>query len=196
MNPNWTLTRTSNPNGLAVSLDEAKNHLRVSGSDQDDHITLLIEASTEKLERDINRGIISATWRQAMFAFPAGGEKIDLMMGMNTGVSSITYVDEDGVTQTLDPSLYSYSQGRGCVFSTNANDGWPYVDTDNISDKVFINFSCGVADKDCVPRLFKQAILLETARAYFDPAQDNPSNTDNGRSYEMLVRKLIRSSYP
>jgi len=168
----------------------------VSGNDQDDHITLLIEASTEKLERDISRGIISATWQQAMFAFPADGDKIDLMMGMNTSVSSITYVDTDGVTQTLDSSLYSYSQGRGCVFSTNAGEGWPEVSADDVSDKVFINFSCGVADEDCVPRLFKQAILLETARAYFDPAQDNPSNTDNGRSYEMLVRKLIRSSYP
>ena len=196
MNPNWTLTRTSSPSGLPVSLEEAKNHLRVSGSDQNDMITLLIEASTEKLERDINRGIISTTWQQAMYAFPAAGEKIDLMMGMNTNVSSITYVDTDNVTQTLDSSKYLYSQGRGCVFSVNAGEGWPEVSADDIGDKVFISFSCGVTDEGCVPRMFKQAILLEVGRAYFDPAQENQANTDNGKSYEMLVRKLIRSSYP
>jgi uncharacterized phiE125 gp8 family phage protein len=196
MNPNWTLTRTSSPSGLAVSLDEAKNHLRVSGGDQDDPITLLIEASTEKLERDINRGILSATWQQAMYCFPANGQAIDLMMGMNTNVSSITYVDTDGVTQTLDPSMYSYSAGRGCVFNADASGDWPEVSTDVVSDKVFVNFSCGVTDEGCVPRMMKQAILLEVGRGYFDPAQENGANTDNGKSYEKLVIKLIRSSYP
>ena len=195
MNPNWTLARTSSPSGLAVSLDEAKKHPRVSGASQDDEITLLIEASTEKLERDISRGIISATWQQAMSCFPSDGEMIVLMMGMNTAVSSITYVDTDGVTQTLDSALWSYSQGRSGVFTEDAN-GWPEVSQDTKSDKVFINFTCGVADSGCVPRLLKQAILLETGRAYFDPAQENTLNTDNGKSYEMLVRKLLRSSYP
>ena len=195
MNPSWTLTRTSSPSGLAVSLQEAKNHLRVSGTSQDDEITLLIEASTEKLERDINRGIISATWQQAMSSFPSDAGMINLMMGMDTSVSSITYVDSDGVTQTLDSSQWSYSNARSGIFSENS-DGWPEVSLETKSDKVFINFTCGVADSDCVPRLMKQAILLETGRAYFDPAQENTLNTDNGKSYEMLVRKLIRSSYP
>ncbi len=195
MNPNWTLARTSSPSGLAVSLDEAKKHLRVSGASQDDEITLLIEASTEKLERDISRGIISATWQQAMSCFPSDSEMIILMMGMNTAVSSITYVDTDGVTQTLDSALWSYSQGRSGIFTEDA-EGWPEVSQETKSDKVFINFTCGVVDSGCVPRLLKQAILLVTGRAYFDPAQENTLNTDNGKSYEMLVRKLLRSSYP
>ena len=195
MNPNWTLARTSSPSGLAVSLQEAKNYLRVSGNGQDDDITLLIEASTEKLERDINRGIISATWQQAMSSFPSDAEMIHLMMGMDTAVSSITYVDTDGVTQTLDSSLWSYSNARSGVFS-ESGDGWPEVSRETKSDKVFVNFTCGVADSDCVPRLMKQAILLEVGRAYFDPAQENQSNTDNGKTYENLVLKLIRSSYP
>ncbi len=195
MNPNWTLTRTSSQSGLAVSLQEAKNHLRVSGGSQDDELTLLIEASTERLERDLNRGILVATWQQSMCAFPANSDMIELMMGMNTAVSSITYVDADGVTQTLDSSLWSYSSPRSGIFSEDA-DGWPQTSVATKSDKVFINFSCGVSDSGCVPRLYKQAILLETGRAYFDPAQENGANTDNGKSYEAIVRKLIRSSYP
>jgi uncharacterized phiE125 gp8 family phage protein len=196
MNPNWTLTRTSSPSGLAVSLDEAKKHLRVSGTSQDDELTLLIEASTERLERDINRGLIQATWQQAMYCFPENGDKIDLMMGNSTSVSSITYVDSDGVTQTLDAANYSYSQPRSCIFSINSGEGWPEVSADDVSDKVFINFTCGVADGGCLPRLYKQAILLEVGRAYFDPAQENGVNTNDGRSYEDIVKKLLRSSYP
>ena len=117
MNPNWTLARTSSQNGQAVTLDEAKSHLRVSGNDQDEYIELLIDASTEKFERDINRGVLAATWLQSMYAFPEKGEPIELMMGMNTGVSSVQYIDTDGNLQDLSSSLWSYSQGRGVVFN-------------------------------------------------------------------------------
>tara|TARA_Y100000361_G_scaffold145527_1_gene154816 strand:+ start:630 stop:1217 length:588 start_codon:yes stop_codon:yes gene_type:complete len=195
MKPNWTLTRQSSPSGLAVTLQEVKDHLRISGNSQDDELTLLIEASTEKLERDINRGLLQANWQQAMFDFPCDGEQIDLMMGSAISVSSITYVDSDGVTQTLDSSLYTFSRGRECVFN-NSDGTWPEVNNQTKGDKVFINFTCGVMDESCVPRLYKQAIMLEVGRAYFDPAQENQSNLDNGRTYEMIVLKLLRSSYP
>ena len=89
MNPNWTLQRTSRLSELAVSLDEAKNHLRISGSSQDSELELLIEASTEKLERDINRGVISSTWIQSMYSFPADGAPIELKMGMNLSLIHI-----------------------------------------------------------------------------------------------------------
>ena len=194
MNPNWTLARTSSPSGLAVSLQEAKKHLRISGPSQDDELLLLIEASTERLERDINRGLLQATWQQAMYSFPKNGDKIDIMMGATTTVSSITYIDTDGVTQTLDPTLWSFSLERSCVFSTSQE--WPCVNQESVSDKVFVNFTCGQADGGCLPRLYKQAILLEVGRAYFDPAQENGVNTNDGRSYEAIVIKLLRSSYP
>jgi uncharacterized phiE125 gp8 family phage protein len=193
MNPNWTLQRTSRLSELAVSLDEAKNHLRISGSSQDSELELLIEASTEKLERDINRGVISSTWIQSMYAFPADGAPIELKMGMNTAVSTVRYTDTDGNQQTLDS--WTYSQARGCIFNDSTDSAWPEVYS-VLGDRVEITFTCGVNDSGCVPRLMKQAILLETGRAYFDPAQENQANTDNGKSYEMIVRKLIRSSYP
>lgn len=155
---------------------------------------LLIEASTEKLERDITRGLLAASWQQAMYSFPRYGDKIEIMMGMCTGVRSISYVNTDGVTTVLDPSEWTFSQARACVFS--ANPTWPHVNVDTVSDKVFINFTCGTSDPTCLPRLFKQAILLETGRAYFDPAQEAGVNTNDGRSYEALVQKLLRSTYP
>lgn len=192
-NPNWTLSRTTNPSGLAVSLAEAKSHLRVSGTSQDTHITLLIQASTEKLERDINRCIIQASWQQAMYCFPEKGEPVQLMIRPATAVSSITYVDTDGATQTLSVSDYTFSSARQVVFSETGE--WPEVNMDTVSDKVFVNFTCGVADSGCVNPLIKQAILLETGRAYFDPAQENQANSDNGKTYEMIVRKLLSDKY-
>jgi uncharacterized phiE125 gp8 family phage protein len=194
-NLSWTLTRLLSPlSGLAVSLQEAKKHLRISGPSMDSELELLIEAGTERLERDINRGIMQATWRQSQYRFPVSGEKLALQMGAATNVSSITYVDSDDVTQTLDPNLYEFSVSRGCVFILSGT--WPEVEGTSSRDKVFINFTCGVADEECVPRLYKQAILLEVGRAYFDPAQENGVNTNDGKSYEAIVQKLLRSSYP
>lgn len=195
MSQNWTLIRTSNPNALAVSLVEAKSHLRISGSSQDDHILLLIESATDRLERDTNRCIITASWLQSLDKFPCDGEPILLHMKQVTSVEELSYVDENGDTQVMDPSQYSVNLGRQMIFAEG--DGqWAAVKEATKSDKVFVKFTCGVDKEACVPRLYKQAILLEVARAFFDPAQENGVSTNDGRSYEAIVRKLVRSSYP
>lgn len=192
---NWTLERTSNQSHLGVSLQEAKDHLRVSGSGQDDLITLLIQAATEQVERDTARAVLTATWRQSLDKFPEGGEPFDLYQRPVTAVTSVTYVDVDGNTQTLDSSLWSHSTARNKVYYEGSDCQWPQT-KETKSDTVFVNFTAGVTDSGCVPRLIKQAILLEVGRAFFDPAQENGVNTNDGRSYEAIVAKLRRSSYP
>src|SRR6056300_713975 len=193
----WTLKRTSSPQFLAVTLDEAKAHLRVSGSAQNDLITRLIESATEQLERDIERCLVQATWQQSQYGFPEEGKAILLNMGSATAISSITYLDEDGAEQTLPADQYSLDSGRNAVTCLNDDDGWPEtLLTPSERDTVFVNFTCGVTSADCLPRLYKQAILVEVGRYYYDPAQETGVNTNDGRTYENLVKKLIRSSYP
>ena len=193
----FTVARTTSPSGLAVSLAEAKAHLRVSGSHQDELLTLLIESATERLERDIERTMLTSSWVQKMEKFPCKGAAIHLNLAPVTAVTSLTYEDTSGVLQTLDAADYEYDAGSGSVLCKLDDTGWPEVyQTQTQRWKVNISFTAGIADADCLPRLYKQAILLEVGRAYFDPAQENGVNTNDGKSYEMIVRKLIRSSYP
>jgi uncharacterized phiE125 gp8 family phage protein len=193
----WTLKRTSSPQFLAVTLEEAKAHLRVSGTAQNDLITRLIESATEQLERDIERCLVQATWQQSQYGFAEDGKSILLNMSSTTAISSITYIDGDGVEQTLPTDKYSLDAGRNAVTCLDDDEGWPEtLVTPSERDTVFINFTCGVTNADCLPRLYKQAILLEVGRYYYDPAQEAGVNTNDGRSYENLVKKLIRSSYP
>ncbi len=118
-------------------------------------------------------------------------------MSSTTAISSITYIDGDGVEQTLPTDKYSLDAGRNAVTCLDDDEGWPEtLVTPSERDTVFINFTCGVTSADCLPRLYKQAILLEVGRYYYDPAQEAGVNTNDGRSYENLVKKLIRSSYP
>lgn len=193
----WTLKRTSSPQFLAVTLAEAKAHLRVSGTSQDDLIQKKIEAATEQLERDIERCIVQASWQQSQYGFPESGSRILLNMSKATTINSITYLDEDGVSQTLASDKYELDLGRNVATCLDDDNGWPETFlTPSNRDTVFINFTCGVSSESQLPRLFKHAILLEVGRAYYDPAQENAVNTNDGKSYENIVRKLLRSSYP
>ena len=129
--------------------------------------------------------------------FAEDGKAILLNMSSTTAISSITYIDGDGVEQTLPTDKYSLDAGRNAVTCLDDDEGWPEtLVTPSERDTVFINFTCGVTSADCLPRLYKQAILLEVGRYYYDPAQEAGVNTNDGRSYENLVKKLIRSSYP
>lgn len=193
----WTLKRTTNPQKLAVSLDEAKSHLRVAGSDQDDLITQLIESSIEKVERDIERSLISCTWQQSQCGFPDSAGAILLNMAPASSITSIGYVDADGASQTLSTDDYELDLGRNSVTCLNDDDGWAdTLSTASNRDTVTVTFVCGSSDPASVPRLFKQAVLMDVGVRYYDPAMENGVNTDNGRSYEAIIRRLIRSSYP
>lgn len=193
----WTLRRTTSPQSQVVSLDEAKAHLRVGGTGQDELIALLVEAATEQFERDINRALIQTTWVQTQDCFPSSGKALQLHIGAAQSITSIAYLDEDGASQTYSAANYTLDQGRNAITCTDDDNGWP--DTLSVASKrdtVTVTFVCGTTDTNTIPRIYKQAILLMVGKMYFDPAMENGVNTDNGRTYELLVNKLMRSSYP
>lgn len=193
----WTLIRTTNPQKLAVSLEEAKAHLRVAGNAQDDLITQLIEASVEKVERDCERSLITCTWQQTQYGFPSNAGAILLNMAPASSITSIEYIDEDGSSQTYSALNYSLDKGRNSVTCLDDDNGWPdTLTTASNRDTVTVTFVCGSTDASNVPRLFKQAVLMDIGVRYYDPAMENGVNTDNGRSYESIIRRLVRSSYP
>ena len=128
---------------------------------------------------------------------PEDSGSILLHMSKISSVTSVSYLDTDGTSQVLDASKYGVDLGRNSVFCTDDDAGWPEtLATPSMRDTVTIDFVCGTSDPECLPRLFRHAILLEVGRGYYDPAQENGVNTNDGRSYENIVRKLIRSSYP
>ena len=56
---------------LAVSLVEAKAHLRVDVADDDALITAYITAATEMAEQATGRAIMPQTWQLTLDAFPS-----------------------------------------------------------------------------------------------------------------------------
>jgi len=104
-----------------VSLSEAKAHLRVDDSDEDDLIAELVMAATDHAQRLTRRQFVHATYRLSMDAFPSssrayrlatlerlgsGGAAIRFPIAPVSSVTSIEYIDVNGDTQTLSAAAY------------------------------------------------------------------------------------------
>jgi len=196
----WSIKRTSSPSNLPVSLVEAKSHLRLSPTDttHDDQLTLLLEAATERLEQDLDRQIITATYCLEALDWnkndPRYGE-IKLYRKGITAVTSVSYVDEDGNTVTLDPSDYIVDLVRYCIFPA-VDKEWPTVHP-NHPNAVSVDFAAGYGNEgSTVPRLLKQAILLCVGKWFFDPAQEGSALHSQEIAYERIIALLGRATYP
>lgn len=163
----WLVT---GPTVEPIALDEAKVHLRVDDgvSDDDNLITTLVAAARQWAENFTGRAFITQTWRVKLDRFPSGA--IVLPKPPVTAVTSITYVDTTGTTQTLSSSLYATSLPTGPyaapasiepAYSTT----WP--STRDEANAVTVEFICGYgAGGSSVPAAILAAMKLRLGTLY------------------------------
>lgn len=108
-----------------LSLAEAKAHLRVDQDDENDLIATLVIAAREYVETHTHRALITQTWDYQLDGFPAMWSTVDVdARQVHTGaiwfpkppllsVTSLTYVDTAGVTQTWDAGNYTVDAPAG-----------------------------------------------------------------------------------
>jgi uncharacterized phiE125 gp8 family phage protein len=100
------LTLVTAPTVEPVTLAEAKLHLRVDTADEDALIDTLIRAARQYVETFTRRALIAQTWDDKRDEFPCGDGTIELPIAGVSSVTSISYVDTNGDTQTWSASLY------------------------------------------------------------------------------------------
>jgi len=181
-----------------VTLAEVKSHLRLSPDDttHDDGLTLLMEAATDRVEHDLDKQVVTATYKQTQFDWAETcdhSEGIVLHKDAVQSVSLIQYVDTDGSTQTLATSEYVFDAGRGVVFRAPEVE-WPPVQPDN-PNAVQVTFVAGYGGPTTVPRIFKQAILLCIGKWFFDPAQEGSALHSQEVAYDRIISLFERAAY-
>lgn len=148
----------TNPTLEPVSVDEAKAHLRVDTASEDDLIKGWIAAARRWCETYTNRRFINTTIRYTLDAF---SDEMEIPVSPLASVSSITYTDVDGASQTLSASVYqvdTYSQPGRVVLAYNQT--WPLIRSE-VVNPVQINAVVGYgATPDSVPDGIKAAIKL------------------------------------
>lgn len=138
----WGLSVVTAPASEPISTADAKTHLRVDASDDDSYIDALVSAARSFVEQYTHRALITQTLKLTLDRFPWGNRYIQLPRAPAQSVTSIQYIDCDGVLQTWDSSNYSVDIKRqpGRLYP-NYNQCYP--STRNIEEAVQITYVAG-----------------------------------------------------
>lgn len=161
------LSLVTAPTVEPVTLAEARLHLKSddSATTDDTLITALITAARELAENETRRALITQTWKLTLDEFPAEG-LIYVPRPNLISVTSITYIDDDGVSQTLASDQYTVVTDTlpGEIHVAYDVD-WPT--TRAVPAAVTVNFTCGYgATAAAVPGPIKAAMLLDIGDMY------------------------------
>lgn len=175
------LTRYSGPAKEPVDLDEAKDHLRVSTSDDNSKITGYITAARKFVEDQLGRALITQTWDFWEDEFPYGYRALKLPRAPLQSVTSITYIDSDGTEQTVSDSIYTVDADSdpGRVYLAY-NQTWP---TPRYQEKAIkIRYVAGYGDDpDDIPGPIIEAIKLQIQILYEQPINYEKAGLEDAR---------------
>lgn len=102
----WSVVPVGVPVGLPVSLDEAKAHLRVTHDEEDEYITLLIQAAADDASMFLGRALTPRMLRLTLERFPSGNGVIYLPLPPVRQVVEVYYTDTTGAKHVLPPEWY------------------------------------------------------------------------------------------
>ena len=113
-----------------VTLAEAKHYLRVTSSADDNYITQIIGAARESIEISTSRAIVTQTIDFGFKSFPHSYRQFRLPVGgVGQTITHIKY-KADGVSATLDNTMYSLHDNAEGVTNVIFNDKFEYPTLD------------------------------------------------------------------
>lgn len=149
-----TVAATAEP----VTTEEAKRRLHVDFADDDADIDLLVKSARDHVEKYCNVRFASQTVEMKCDGF------CDLNRLPEAPVSSVTsikYIDADGVEQTLADSVYELrADGLEAEIVTKYGQQWPPI---RLGSRITVTAVVGYA---AAPPAVKHAALLWIADAY------------------------------
>lgn len=139
---------------LVVSLNLAKQHLRLDADDSSDDelIKHLIEVATERAEHQLGRSLLTKTYK----TIADHSDKIKLIPNL-LSVLSVVATNADDTTTTLTGSDYLLNQ----------NSLVPEIVPMVIVEKsLAVTYTAGYGNADAIPKAIKQWVLVDFATLY------------------------------
>lgn len=175
-----------------LSILEAKNHCNFPESDitQDDTFCQLIHDARDQFERDTDLILCTQTLRVRTREIH---DRMRLPKRPVQSIVSIQYYDTANNLQTLPSTVYDFDTATSRIY-LKYDQVWPSsVDR---WDAWTITFIAGYSNGgDSVPAAAKRA-MLQLIGYYFDGNRGDSDGANDMKSYENLVMKFARSSYP
>jgi uncharacterized phiE125 gp8 family phage protein len=154
----YTATVSAAAASEPVTSSEAKAHLRVDHSDEDTKIAALIAAASRHVEKYCGVRFITQTIVMKCDSFDDFSRLAD---GPVASITSITYLDSDGATQTLSTDVYELRlDGYEAAIILKYSQSWP---TTRLGSQITVTAVVGAA---AAPDDVKAAILLLIGTLY------------------------------
>lgn len=167
-----------------VTLIAAKEHLRAN-DDEDGLIQTLIYAAREYAQGYTGRALITQTWEFTASGFPSYYESyfygtLKLPLGKLQSVTSVSYVNEAGATQTLAASDYQVDTSNDSAGRITPAFGkyWPTTRA-GVLEAVTVRFIAGYGLAAAVPFSIKAAMLLIIGHLFANREATGPDNLQN-----------------
>jgi len=159
----WIADTFSGPTSTTepITLTEAKNYARIDISDDDDIVTSLITAARQYCETHTNRCFVTTTRYKYYDDFP----KVMYLRAPLASVTSITYYDTDGDSQTLSSTYYDVDISREPGRVVEAY-GYTWPSTYDMQNAVTVTYVAGYGAASSVPDIIKTAIKMLVAHWY------------------------------
>jgi uncharacterized phiE125 gp8 family phage protein len=168
-------TRTE-PTLEPVSVAELQSHCRIDDPENHTELEGMIKAARQAIETaHIWRALINQT---CVDKFDAFGDLMGLRWPTVQSITSITYVDVDGATQTLSTDIYELAAIDGIgVVRLKYGQEWPSLY--DHEDVVTVTYVAGYGTSpDDVPMPIRQAILIYANWLYVArEGEDGPFGT-------------------
>lgn len=157
---------------LAIDQLDLCLHMKVEGDGgiERDLIEDDLRAAIQEFERDTGRQLVTATYELTLDAFPSGDgdeAEIELPKPPLISVTSVKYIDTDGVEQTLATTVWEMSApdpDEPGVVRLQYDQAWP--ETRDQRDAVRIRFVAGYGAASALPELIGAAIKLRASMFY------------------------------
>ncbi|CAN7738599.1 head-tail connector protein [Duganella sp. LjRoot269] len=176
-----TKIRTAAPTVLAVTLDSAKLALRIDGDDMDALVTMWVKGIVADLEQSVGQCMMEQTWEVHLPGFPGVpcwsiGQPVPRHLSNEVrlphpvlSVTSVSYIDQAGTTQTLAPEAYRINRTRyASTLSPARGTSWPATAEDDAA--VVVVMQCGYGSDPATTPEEVQLYILAKLAEQFDPA--------------------------
>lgn len=155
----WSLLEVAGPEKEPVTLDEVKAHLHLDGDAEDGWLKGAIAAARQYAEGFQGRTYTTRMLRLSLERWPRCGA-IYLPRPPLQSVESVTYTLEDGIEQTLDPSLYIVdTTSEPGAIHLHPGASWPSEPL-RPGLPVTIEYTAGYGEPEAVPAQVRHSLLL------------------------------------
>lgn len=163
------LTLVTGPAVEPLSVATARLALKIDTTVDDPLIDKWIGAARDYVETFTGRKLITQTWDLKLDAFPSC-DVIELPFPPVTSITSVTYVDTAGTSQTWSSANYTTDLPAGDQASpariTPAY-GVVWPSTRDVINAVTVRFVCGYSAPERVPEGLQSALLQLVAHRYY-----------------------------